>query len=104
VEGVSYSSRPALTVLPQFVGTNTTRPTPQQRAVLVDFVGREYRAGRSLRELGELTGRSQTAIRGALDDAGVPRRPRGAYRVTAPGNEKTGRRSDMSIVSSTLNP
>ena len=76
-----YPSRPVLKTLPQFEGSNTTRPTPQQRADLVAFVAVQYAAGRSLRELAELTGRTQTAVRRALDEAGVPRRPRGAYRV-----------------------
>jgi hypothetical protein len=78
---VPYSSRPVLKTLPQFEGSNTTRPTPQQRADLVAFVAVQYAAGRSLRELAELTGRTQTAVRRALDEAGIPRRPRGAYRV-----------------------
>jgi hypothetical protein len=65
----------------QFRGTNSTRPSAQQRASLVTFVATQYKAGRSLRELAELTGRSQTAIRRALDAAGVPRRSRGAYPV-----------------------
>ena len=74
-----YPGRPVLETLPRFKGTNTSRPTPQQRAELVAFVAAEYRAGRSLRELAELTGRTQTAVRRALDDVDVPRRPRGAY-------------------------
>lgn len=58
--------------------TNVVRQTPSQRAALVAFVAAEYQAGRSLRQLAELTGRTQTAIRRALDEAGVPRRGRGA--------------------------
>ena len=80
-----YPSRPVHETLARFAGTNTTRPTREQRAALLEFVAAGYRAGRSLRELAELTGRTQTAVRRALDDAGVPRRPRGAYRVRSDG-------------------
>lgn len=74
-----YPSRPVLSVLPEFIGTAGTRSqTPQQRVRLREFVAAEYQRGRSLRELGELTGRSQTAVRRALDEAGVRRRGRGA--------------------------
>ncbi|KQW45048.1 hypothetical protein ASC77_19905 [Nocardioides sp. Root1257] len=76
-----YPARPVLEPLPQFVGSNTTRPTPAQRAALVTFVVAEYEAGRSLRELAELTDRTQTAVRRALDAAGIVRRTRGAYQV-----------------------
>jgi predicted transcriptional regulator len=65
-------------VLPEFVGTNGVKPTTTQRAQLLAYVAREYPAGRSLRELAELTGRSQTAVRRALDELGIPRRRRGA--------------------------
>ncbi len=77
-----YPGRPVLETLPQFRGTNLYRPTPEQRAELLGFVAEQYQAGRSLRELAELTGRTQTAVRRALDAAGVPRRPRGAYRAS----------------------
>ena len=75
---MAYPSRPTLRVLPQFDGTNSTRPTREQRRALVEYIAREYAAGRSLRELAELTGRTQTAVRRALDEAGVTRRGRGA--------------------------
>lgn len=42
----------------------------------------EYPAGRLLRELAELTGRTQTAIRRALDELGIPRRGRGAAAIS----------------------
>lgn len=80
-----YPGRPVLEPLPQFRGTAGTRQTPQQRAALLEYVAREYRDGRSLRELAQLTDRTQTAIRRALDQAGVPRRGRGAqpaYRLS----------------------
>ncbi|MFC8502477.1 helix-turn-helix domain-containing protein [Pedococcus sp. NPDC057267] len=57
------------------------RQTAEQRAELLAFVAREYEAGRSLRELAELTDRTQSAVRRALDQAGVTRRPRGAQRA-----------------------
>lgn len=80
-----YPGRPTLDVLPRFRGTNVIKPTAQQRQDLLDFVAKEYLAGRSLRELGELTGRSQTAIRRALDEVGIPRRQRGAQRTRLDG-------------------
>ena len=78
-----YPSRPTLAVLPQFVGTARVgiRRTPEQRAALLAFVAKEYAAGRSVHELAELTGRTQTAVRRALDQAGVVRRGRGAPRM-----------------------
>jgi hypothetical protein len=38
------------------------------------FVAEQYVAGRLLREIGELTGRTQTAVRASLDRTGTPRR------------------------------
>lgn len=74
-----YPSRPVHSVLPEFIDTAGTRSqTAEQRARLRDFAATEYRRGRSLRELAELTGRTQTAVRRALDEAGVPRRSSGA--------------------------
>ena len=75
---MTYPSRPVLQVLPQFVGTAGVRQTPVQRERLLVFVAQQYSEGRSLRELAELTGRTQAAVRRALDQAGVPRRDRGA--------------------------
>lgn len=46
------------------------------------FVVREYEAGRSLREIAEVTGRSHGAVRNILQRAGVPRRGRGAPKVS----------------------
>lgn len=80
-----YPSRPVLDVLPQFRDTNLPRgQTAEQRQELLDFVTEQYEAGRSLRELAELTGRTQTAVRRALDQAGIARRPIGAPRTTTP--------------------
>lgn len=81
-----YPGRPRLEVLPEFAGTAVPRgQTSQQRARLLEFVAAEYVAGRSLRELAELTGRTQSAVRRALDQAGVPRRDRGAPKVWQDG-------------------
>lgn len=57
-----YPGRPVREPLPQFVGTAGARQTPEQREALLEFVAAEYQAGRSLRELGELTARSQTVL------------------------------------------
>jgi predicted transcriptional regulator len=68
-------------VLPQFRGTASVRQTAAQRRQLIEFVAYEYPRGRSLRELAEETARTQTAVRRALDQAGVARRGRGAQPV-----------------------
>ena len=78
---MSYPSRPVLEVLPQFRRTASVRQTPAQRRRLIDFVALEYQHGSSLRQLGEQTGRTQTAVRRALDQAGVARRGRGAQPI-----------------------
>lgn len=83
-----YPGRPQLKVLPEFEGTATPRgQTGEQRARLLAFVAAGYADGRSLRELAELTGRSQSAVRRALDQAGVPRRGRGAPKIWAAREE-----------------
>lgn len=73
-----YPGRPLLNVLPEFVGSASNRQTSQQRTRLLAFCAEQYEAGRSIHELAELTGRSQSAVRRALDQAGVRRRGRGA--------------------------
>ena len=78
---MAYPSRPTLATLPQFRGTAGVRQTPQQRAQLLAFMAEQYAAGPSLRELAELTGRTQAAVRRALDQAAVRRRPVGAARL-----------------------
>ena len=79
---MAYPSRPTRHVLSEFAGTNTPRGQSRaQRERLITFVGEQYSAGLSLRELAELTGRSQSAVRRALDQGGVPRRPRGARTI-----------------------
>lgn len=75
---MAYHARPRLQVAPQFVGTNSVRQTAAQRDQLLEFVAAQYAQGRSVHQLAELTGRSQSAVRRALDQAGVTRRPPGA--------------------------
>jgi hypothetical protein len=87
---VAYPTRPVLRPLPEFVGTATSRPSPELLARLVAFVLVEYAAGRSLREIGELTDRSFAAVRKILDSRGVPRRSVGAQAL------KTARRARTS--------
>jgi predicted transcriptional regulator len=76
-----YPPRPTLRTLPEFVGSASTRPTPERRRQFLEFVRMHYPAGRSLRELAEMTGRTQTAVRRALDELGIARRGRGAPKV-----------------------
>lgn len=76
-----YPGRPVLEVLPEFVDSAVIRQTPEQRARLLAFCAEQYAAGRSIHELAQLTGRTQSAVRRALDQAGVHRRGRGAQVV-----------------------
>lgn len=78
---MSNPSRPVLQVLPQFRGTASVGQSTEQRRRLIEFVTAGYQRGRSLRELAEQTGRTQTGVRRALDEAGVARRGRGAQSV-----------------------
>ena len=82
---VSYQGRKLHEPLAEFVGTNAVKQTREQRARLINYLSAEYTAGRSLRELAELTGRSQGAVRRALDEAGVHRRGPDAYAIGLPG-------------------
>ncbi len=75
-----YPSRPVLEVLPQFRGDVKNGYNLLQRDRFDRFVAEQYAAGQ-LRELGELTGRTQTAVRRSLDRTGTPRRGRGAQPV-----------------------
>ena len=52
-----YPSRPVLEALPEFQGTATVRQSAEQRERLVAFSAEQYRAGRSLRQIAELTDR-----------------------------------------------
>ncbi|GGM99504.1 hypothetical protein GCM10009721_28170 [Terrabacter tumescens] len=73
-----YPSRPVPEPLPQFLGTATNRQTPEQRKRLLEYVGKGYLEGKSLRVLAAETDRTQTAIRRALRDLDMPLRDRGA--------------------------
>lgn len=68
IECVVYPGRKVNETLPEFVETNGVKQTAGQRRQLLDFVASEYPADRSLRELAEHRGRTQTAIRRALDE------------------------------------
>lgn len=78
---MAYPARPVLQVLPQFRGDLKNGYNTFQLQRFDAFVAEHYTAGRSLREIGELTGRTQTAVRRSLDRTGTPRRPRGATAV-----------------------
>ena len=73
-----YPPRPALKALPEFAGTATTRPDPAVQRRVEAFIVEQYAAGRSLRELAELTDRSFSAVRNILDRHSVKRREAGA--------------------------
>jgi hypothetical protein len=75
---VPYPPRPQLRPLPDFAGTALPRPDPAVQARVERFVLDGCSAGRSLRELAELTDRSHSAVRNVLDKHGVRRRPTGA--------------------------
>jgi len=75
---VAYPPRPVLDVLPQFANEAKSRWVPEEIARLDAFVAEYYPAGYSIHQLGELPGRTQTAIRRSLDRTGNPRRGRGA--------------------------
>ena len=75
-----YAGRPTLGVLAEFRGSASTRQSPEQRRRLREFVAAVYQRGRSLRELAEMTVRTQTAVRRSRDEACVERRASGAPR------------------------
>lgn len=55
---MAYPPRPELRPLPEFAGTASPRPDPMVQARVEAFIVEQYAAGRSLRQLAELTGRS----------------------------------------------
>lgn len=57
-----YPSRPVLKPLEEFKGSATVRQSPEQRARLIAFAAEQYVAGRSLRQIAELTDRTQTVL------------------------------------------
>ncbi|MQA35803.1 helix-turn-helix domain-containing protein [Modestobacter roseus] len=73
-----YPARPQLKPLPEFADTACSRPDADVQRRVEAFVRREYVAGRSLREIAELTDRSHSAVRNILQKHGLSRRPVGA--------------------------
>jgi hypothetical protein len=55
-----------------------------QARVEATFIVEQYAAGRSLRELSELTDRSFSAVRNILDRRGIRRRGAGAAELRSP--------------------
>jgi len=90
---VPYPPRPQLRPLPEFASTARTGTVLSRefQARLEVFVVDQYSAGRSLRQIGELVDRSQTAVRRILDSHQVPRRLPGAPPVS--GRAETAERS-----------
>ncbi len=82
-----YPPRPQLRALPEFTGTAMSRPRPSVQARVEAFVLAQYAAGRSLREIAELTDRSFSAVRNILDKHGTVRRGVGAAAI-AVGHER----------------
>jgi DNA-binding NarL/FixJ family response regulator len=78
---VPYPPWPQLRPLPEFVGTAVPRPDPVVQARVEAFVLEQYAAGRSLREIAELTDRSFSTVRNILGKHGVRRRGSGAASV-----------------------
>lgn len=76
-----YPPRAPHEVLPEFVGTAKSRPDPAVQTRVEAFVVAQYTAGRSLREVAQLTGRSFSTVRYILDKHGVRRRDVGAGRI-----------------------
>ncbi|MGX5653679.1 helix-turn-helix domain-containing protein [Geodermatophilus nigrescens] len=76
-----YPPRPPLSALPEFAGTALPHPNPAVQRRVESFVVEQYRAGRSLREIAELTDRSFSAVRNILHKHGVGRRGPGAGRI-----------------------
>jgi hypothetical protein len=89
-----YPPRPQLRPMPEFVGTAVSRPDWAVQARVGRFVLEQYAAGRSLREIAELTDRSWSAVRNILHKHGVRRRLGGALDIKAPlrGSDTHSRR------------
>ncbi|MEE6295223.1 helix-turn-helix domain-containing protein [Georgenia wangjunii] len=83
-----YPSRPVLEPLAPFKYDLKNGYNHFQRDRFDAFVAEQYTAGLSLRQVAELTGRTQTAVRRSLDRTGVPRRGRGAEPL---GQRQAGR-------------
>ena len=74
-----YPDRPALEPDSRWAGR--TRAGARAEAELVAYVVEQYAAGRSLRQIAELTDRTHSAVRNILERAGAPRRGVGAQRI-----------------------
>jgi hypothetical protein len=81
-----YPPRPQLRPRPEFAGSASPRPNPGVQARVEAFIVEQYAAGRSLRELAELTDRSFSAVRNILNRRGVHRRGAGAAARREPGS------------------
>ncbi|WP_324654055.1 helix-turn-helix domain-containing protein [Georgenia sp. H159] len=77
-----YPSRPILDPLAPFKYDLKNGYNRFQRDRFDAFVAQQYTAGLSLRQVAELTGRTQAAVRSSLDRSGIPRRGRGAPRLS----------------------
>lgn len=69
-------------------GHRRPRPNPQVQARVEAFMVEQYAAGRSLRQLAELTDRSFSAVRNILNRRGVHRRGAGAEALREPRSER----------------
>jgi hypothetical protein len=81
---VPYPPRPQLSPLAEFAGPASPRPYPQVQIGVGAFIVEQYAAGRSLRQLAELTDRSFSAVRNILNRRGVHRRGAGAEALCEP--------------------
>lgn len=79
-DALPYPPRPQLKPLPEFAGSAHPRPDPALQRRVEEYISSQYTAGRSLRELAELTDRSHSAIRNILHKHGLNRRDVGAPR------------------------
>jgi hypothetical protein len=70
--------RPRLRPLPEFAGTASPQPNLEVQARVEAFIVEQYAAGRSLRQLAELTDRSFSAVHNIRNRRGVHRRGVGA--------------------------
>ena len=79
---VPYPPRKEHRPVAAFSGTASPRPDATVHAQVERFIVEQDAAGRSLRELAELTDRSFGAVRNIPDRRGVQRRGFGAARLT----------------------
>jgi hypothetical protein len=70
--------------MPEFAGTTSPRPDPVGQARVEAFIVEQHNAGRSLRELAELTDRLFSAVRNILSKHGVHRGGFGATTLSEP--------------------